>query len=155
MRQDEGRQSLEQPSHICDSFGEPSASRSPEIEMQDIAELEAPNQARPPSPLFFSTALLTLDDLVLDTKTKGKSKSSLISTHRKRSSSLRLRSPLLRPKPGVGRPVPHHRRRLSGDNLHPSRHVSSLPSGSPGVRHRAQRPRERPRAKSLESGSRQ
>ena len=96
-------------------------------------------QARCPSPLFFSATLLTFDDVVLDTNPKGKPKTALVKVHRKRGSSLRLRAPAVHPKPDLLGPVFHYRRRLSGNRLHSPRLVPGVPTGPPRVHHRVQR----------------
>ncbi|KAJ3557452.1 hypothetical protein NM688_g1468 [Phlebia brevispora] len=111
-------------------------------------------QARSPSPLFFSTTLLTFDDLP-PPKTKGKGKSPLIKVHRKRASSLRLRAPTVHPKPDILGSISYHRRRLSGGRLHSPRPVQVVPPGTPRVRHRVQRYGQGPRAQGVESGSRE
>ena len=120
-----------------------------EIDMIDIDE------ARCPSPLFFSTSLLTLDDLILDIKPKGKAKSALIKAHLKRASSMRLRTPPVYPRAVVLGIVPYNRRRLPGNHLHSPRHVPGVPSGSPRVHLRLQRHRVGSRAEGLEVRSRQ
>lgn len=115
----------------------------------------AAHQARCPSPLFFSTTLLTIDDLIHDAKPKGKGISPLIKAHRKRASSMRLRTPAVPPRTSRLGPVSYHRRRLPGNHLHSPRHVPGVPSGSPRVRPRFPRPGQSHRAEGVEDGSRQ
>lgn len=114
---------------------------------------DTPYQARCPSPLFFSTSLLTFDDLDLDYKPKAKS--AMLKAYRKRASSLRLRSSSPNPRATFLRSLPNHGRRLSGNHLHSPRGISRISSGPSRMRGKLQRPRQLPGTEGVEGRSRQ